>query len=115
MRQLYTVLITAITLSHTIAPARARVATAAAPSPQEFPQYPQPLLAEWSGASSVESRRGTSSSLSCSRPRLRPLAEEHREIEAIAGSADPPTFENTIAAMQRAERHGIVSCGCSRS
>ena len=29
------------------------------------------------------------------------LAEERAEIEAIASSAEPPTFENTVEALER--------------
>jgi peptidyl-dipeptidase Dcp len=103
MRQLYTAIITAFTLCQTIAPARAQVAAPAAPVPLAAASgSANPLLAEWAGAF------GGVPPWDIIEPELFPpafaaaLAEEHREIEAIAGNAQPPTFENTIAAMQRA-------------
>ena len=103
MRQLCTLIIAAVTLSHTIAPAGAQVAAPVAPSPQAAsPGVANPLLAEWSGAF------GGVPPWDLIKPELFPaafaaaLAEEHREIEAISGSTQPPTFENTIAAMERA-------------
>src|SRR5688572_22503107 len=110
MRQLYTTMLTAVTaltVSHTAAPARAQVAPTA-PAPQvaslqaASPAVANPLLAEWTGAF------GGVPPWDIIKPELFPaafaaaLADERREIEAIAGSTQPPTFENTIAAMQRA-------------
>ena len=87
MRQLYTVIITAITLSQTIAPARAQVAPHRGAIPAGgLPGAANPLLAEWTGAF------GGVPPWDIVKPELFPaafaaaLAEEHREIEAIAGS-----------------------------
>ena len=117
MRQLCTVIIAAVTLSHTIAPADAQVAAppGAIPASGLSRCRQSPCLAS-GAAPSVGSRHGTSI-----KPELFPaafaaaLADEHREIEAISGNTQPPTFENTIAAMERAGRPGTVSCGCSPS
>jgi peptidyl-dipeptidase Dcp len=103
MRQLYTVIIAVLTLSDTIAPAHAQVAAPSAPSAQAASPAPaNPLLGEWAGPF------GGVPPWDLIKPELFPaafaaaLAEEHRELEAISGSTQPPTFENTIAAMERA-------------
>ncbi|HZA33620.1 MAG TPA: hypothetical protein VE505_01770, partial [Vicinamibacterales bacterium] len=103
MRQLYTVIIAALTLSDTIRPAHAQVAAPPAPSAQAAsPALANPLLGEWAGPF------GGVPPWDIVKPELFPaafaaaLADEHREIEAISGNTQPPTFENTIAAMERA-------------
>ncbi len=61
-----------------------------------------PLVAPWSGA------YGGVPPFDQLRPSLFPeafemaMAEERREIDAIAANSEPPTFENTIAALERA-------------
>src|SRR5688500_12640668 len=106
MLRLLAFLPAAVTLGAPCAPAHARPQAAAPQSPAATRPRPQPavnpLLARWTGPFAGVPP------WDLVRPELFPaafaaaLAEERTEIAAIASSPQPATFDNTIAAMQRA-------------
>ena len=101
------VLLTALAVGASGAPVHARSQAPAVPAAPAAPgpgaqAAGNPLLAPWTGPF------GGVPPWDAVKPELFPpaftvaLAEERAEIGAIATSPQPPTFENTIAAMQRA-------------
>lgn len=73
------------------------------PQPSAAPSA-NPLLAEWSGPYGGVPAFDKMDLADVEPALEQGMAEQLREIEAIAGNPAPPTFENTIEAMERAGR-----------
>jgi peptidyl-dipeptidase Dcp len=85
-------------------------ACSSTPAPKTEPamptavETPNPLLAPWTGPYGGVPPFDSASVAALGPAMEAAMAEELAEIDAIANNPEPPTFENTIAALERAGR-----------